>query len=141
MQTIEMTSEAVLAAASVLPEDVPIIMLNLLRYREHAEYGERTDVAPCSGREAYFQHYIPAFNKIASANSITTNIFYYGTVLASLVAPADEPWDDVALVEYPSFAAFRRIAESREYAVEAAHHRRAALENWRLVATIKTPTS
>lgn len=61
---------------------------------------------------------------------------FVGAVLACLVGPADEPWDDVALVEYPSFAAFRSVVEHPDYKRDAAPHRRAALENWRLIAMV-----
>lgn len=70
MRTIDISSEAILTAADVIPEDVPIFMLNLLRYKEHADYGERADTAPCSGREAYYQRYVPAFNKVAATNNV-----------------------------------------------------------------------
>lgn len=135
MRTIEMNSEAVLAAAGVIPEDVPIFMLNLLRYREHADYGERTDVAPCSGREAYHQRYVPVTGQIMAADG--AQVFWLGTVLAPVIAPTDEQWDEVVLVEYPSFAAFRRLVENPKYKTEAVFHRTAALEDSRLIATAK----
>lgn len=138
MKTTDLAPEAVQAAADVIREDGPVFMLNLLRYRERADYGDRTDVAPCSGREAYYQRYIPAFNTVASAKIASADeirIFWIGTVLAGMVAPPDERWDDVAIVEYADFAAFRRVIESPEYEAEAAPHRRAALEDWRQIAT------
>ncbi|MDQ3712890.1 MAG: hypothetical protein M3388_11830 [Acidobacteriota bacterium] len=138
MRTIEMSSEDVLAAADAIPEDAPVFMLNLLCYREHADYGDRANAAPCSGREAYFQRYLPAFNKIASSEKIEgIKVFYVGNVLARLVAPPDEQWDDIAIVEYPNFAAFRRVVESPEYKAEATPHRKAALEDSRLIAMTK----
>ncbi|WP_428487735.1 hypothetical protein [Rhodopila sp.] len=129
-----MTAGAVQAAAGVIPEDVPIVMLNMLRYREHADYGDRTDVAPCSGREAFLQRYSPLVRQIMGEGS---RLVWLGHVLAPVVAPADEPWDDIALVEYPSFAAFRRLTEHPRYLAEAAFHRTAALEDSRLIAMVK----
>jgi hypothetical protein len=35
------------------PDDAPLVMVNLLRYRERAEYPAGAGAAPCSGREAY----------------------------------------------------------------------------------------
>lgn len=58
-------------------------------------------------------------------------------MLARLVAPPDEQWDDIAIVEYPNFAAFRRVVESSDYKTEATPHRKAALEDWRLIATTR----
>ena len=60
---------------------------------------------------------------------------YFGSALAGLVAPPEESWDDVAVVEYPDFAAFRRVSESPEYQAVAYPHRQAALADWRLIAT------
>ena len=36
-----------------VPEDTPIVMINLLRYRERAAYPEGSGAEPCSGRDAY----------------------------------------------------------------------------------------
>lgn len=134
MKTIEIEAENMLAAAGAIPEGVPIVMLNLLRYKEHADYGERADMTPCSGREAYYHRYVPAFNQLATPG---IKLIWLGSVLARVVGPFDEQWDDAALVEYPSFAAFRDLAESARYREEASHHRLAALEDWRLIATVK----
>lgn len=64
-------------------------------------------------------------------------LFFVGNVLAPLVAPPGEHWDDVAIVEYPSFAVFQRMMESSAYQTEAEPHRRAALADWRLIPTAK----
>ena len=53
------------------------------------------------------------------------------------VAPAGEQWDDVALVERPSFDAFRTLVESDVCRKEAEPHRAVALAGWRLIATSK----
>lgn len=139
MQTVEMTPEAVRAAAGVLPEGVPIFMLNLLRYRERADYRGRAGQAPCSGREAYFQRYVPAFNEAAARVEATDEIkiLFVGSALAGVVAPPGERWDDVAVVEYANFAAFQRVVGSPAYEVEAAFHRTAALADSRLIAMVK----
>ncbi len=136
IQTIEANAEDLPAAAAAIPKDVPVFMLNLLRYKERADYvDERTDLTPCSGREAYYQRYVPAFNKVAAGDEI--KITWLGNALARVVGPSDEQWDDVVIVEYPNFAVFRRIVESPDYKADAAPHRLAALENWRLIAMTK----
>ena len=138
MQTTELDPQNIAAAAKVIPENTPIVMLNLLRYKQHATYGDRTDFGSRSGRQAYLQSYVPAFNEIAARSESTKSIrpIFLGAMLACLVGPTDELWDDVVLVEYPSFAAFRSIAESLEYKRDAAPHRKAALEDWRLIALL-----
>ncbi|MBA2679626.1 MAG: hypothetical protein H0U76_14665 [Ktedonobacteraceae bacterium] len=143
MQMTELDPQNISAAAGVIPENTPFVMLNLLRYKQHADYGDRTDFGPRSGREAYHQGYRPAFGEVAARLESAKGIrpLFLGTVLASLVGPTDEPWDEVALVEYPSFAAFRSITESLEYKRDAAPHREAALENWRLIAMLSQSLS
>ena len=136
MQITKIDPDAVLAAAEALPKDGPVVMLNLIRYNEQAQYGDRPNEAPCSGQEAYLQRYAPAFSQIAAAEGVSgVEVLYLGSVAASLAALPDEHWDNIVLVKYPSFAAFQAITESPRYEAEAAPHRRAALADWRLFAT------
>ncbi len=133
-----MTNETLAALAEKLLTDGPIFMVNLLRYRERAEYDEPSALPACSGREAYFTRYVPAFQQVAATERVEgVKPFWVGGVLAGVVAPPGEAWDDVAVVEYPDFAAFRRIVGSSVYAAQAAPHRRAALADWRLLATAR----
>ncbi len=133
-KTIELNAGALDAAASALQGQGPIYMINLLRYREQADYGD-LEMPPCTGREAYQQRYVAAFAKAAGSKEFT--VFYIGAVHATLVAPAGEAWDDVAIVEYPSFEVLRSIVDSAAYENEAALHHRAALSDWRFIATTK----
>ena len=137
MPTTEMTPDALdtAAAAAAGAGDQPIFMLNLLRYNDRADYADGAGFPSCSGREAYFQRYVPAFGKLAEGTGIKP--FWIGNVMAGIVAPADERWDDVAIVEYPSFDAFRALVGSDAYRTEADPHRAAALADWRLIATAK----
>ena len=131
MRTTEIDPASLLAAARGIAEHQPVFMLNLLRYRERADYGDRTDLAPCSGRTAYLERYVPAFRTLAPDG---TRVVWLGAAVAGVVAPSDELWHDVGIVEYPSFTAFRDLVTGPRYASAAAPHRRAALEDWRLIA-------
>ena len=135
MHVTEMTPKAIFQAAANIPDGQPIVMLNLLRYRQQAEYSD-SSVEPLSGREAYHQRYVPAFGKLASAIP-GIQVLFLGAVQAGIVIGPEETWHEVALVEYPSLEAFRSIVESRDYHAEADPHRKAALEDWRLIATSK----
>ena len=141
MNFTELNDQDIAKGAAAIPEDTPFVMLNLLRYKQKADYGDDSELPACSGKEAYYQRYVPAFAKIAAKSENTKNFkpAFVGSVLASLVGSEDEPWDDVVLVEYGNYAAFREVAESPDYEREAAPHRRAALENWRLIAMHKQP--
>lgn len=55
----------------------------------------------------------------------------------TIVGPADEQWDDMALVQYPNIEAFQSVAQSDEYQRDAEPHRLAALENVRLIGIIQ----
>lgn len=135
MATTDMKPDALEDRAAIASNDQPIFMVNLLRYNERADYPDGAAFSPCSGREAYFQRYVPAFSEVSDRMGIKP--FWIGKVIAGIVAPADEQWDDVAIVEYPSFQVFRELVESDAYMAKADPHRAAALADWRLIATSK----
>lgn len=139
MITTELDPNNISEAAEKIPPDTPFLMLNLLRYREQANYRGQTEPKFNTGREAYLQGYLPAFGAVASGSEVTNNIkpVLIGSVIQTIVGPAEEQWDDIALVQYPNFAAFRAVAESEEYQRDAEPHRLAALENLRLFAIIQ----
>ena len=135
MHVTEMTPEAILHAAANIPDGQPVVMLNLLRYRQQAAYADQ-QAEPLSGREVYHQRYVPAFGRLASAIP-GVQVLFLGAVQAGIVIGLEEIWDEVALVEYPSLEAFRSIVESQDYHAKADPHRKAALEDWRLIAMSK----
>jgi len=139
MITTELDPKNISEAAEKIPADTPFLMLNLLRYRETANYSGQNGLQFKTGREAYLQGYLPAFGAVASGSEVTKSIkpILIGSVIQTIVGPVDEKWDDVALVQYPNFAAFRAVAESEEYQRDAEPHRLAALENLRLIAIIQ----
>ena len=60
----------------------------------------------------------------------------YATADQTVIGPADEEWDEMILVQYPSRAAFVDMITSDDYL--AAHvHREAGLADSRLVATTR----
>jgi len=127
------TRDVLEEAAKHMAADEPVYMVNMVRYRDRAEYEDGTQAPACSGREAYFQRYAPAFRKVAGDEDY--GLFWIGNVRALLVAADGEGWDDVVIVRYASFATLRRILESAAYEREAAPHRRAALRDWRFMVT------
>lgn len=114
-----------------LPEDTPIVMLNLLKFREVAEYQGRP--ADYSGREAYRRYSEVALQKLAA---IGASVSYVGDMKATLIGPQDsEQWDEVLLVRYPSKQAFMGMMQQPDF-FEATRHRTAALADSRLIATV-----
>lgn len=134
-RTTALTTESLIEAAKVIPDGKPFYMLNLLRYKERAEYPEGTGLGPCSGREAYHRGYVGTFTKLTKGMPV--EVAWFGSVMTGLVALPGERWDELAIVRYPSFAAFRSYVESKAYETEAVPHRIAALDDWRLLATVK----
>lgn len=111
-----------------LPDDTPIVMLNLLRFRDKAKY--KDGEANYSGREAYQKYSEVAFGKVQGVGG---EMVWKGRALAGVIAPEGEKWDSVLLVRYPSKQAFASMLADPEYR-EATKHRTAALEEARLVA-------
>ncbi|TBW54314.1 DUF1330 domain-containing protein [Marinobacter halodurans] len=110
--------------------DEPVVMLNLLRFREDAAYAEEDNEAPCSGREAYAR-----YSKLALAqlSKVEAQPEWVGEAMVPVIAPEDEDWDEVLLVRYPSAQAFLSMVSDPEYQA-IVHHRTAALVDSRLIA-------
>jgi len=134
MYAIEINPEDMLSAERLIPPDMPIVMLNLVTYRESVEY---PGMERCTGREAYLTRYAPAFNRAAAAAGIDgIEVVYLGTVAASIVPRQKCPWDEVVLVRYPSFSALRTVIESPLYKSDAEPLRKAALKDWQFIVTL-----
>lgn len=132
MATVDPDPGEFLAAAEGLPPGTPLVMLNLLRFREVAEYdGEPGD---CSGREAYLDRYGPA--SFEHVTAVGGELVFAGAAHAALIGPSDEAWDMVLLVRYPSIEAFVAMATGPAY-LEIARHRTAALADSRLVPVVE----
>ena len=95
-------------ALSALPDDAPIVMLNLMRFREQSLDGKG------SGWDAYLRYSALTIKLIKARGGTIT---WTGTAEAvALGMPEDNRWDYVALVRYPSRAAFIDMMTSPEYA-------------------------
>jgi uncharacterized protein (DUF1330 family) len=110
-----------------IPADTPIVMLNLLRFRNKARY--KDGEADYDGREAYRRYSLVAFEKVKGVGG---EMLWSGDTLAGVIAPEGERWDEVLLVRYPSIQAFARMLADPEYK-QATKHRTAALEEARLI--------
>lgn len=119
-----------------LPTDTPVVMVNLLRFREWAQYPPGADHTPCGGADAYLTRYLPAFDQAIQPLG-GSSLLYGGAVAARLVGPTDASWDAVGLVPYPSVDVFRRLLDSPAYQRNAAPHQEAAVADWQLFATTR----
>jgi hypothetical protein len=134
LTSTEINPQGLDAAVAAIPPGIAVFMVNLLRFRDQADYGDRTDLAACTGREAYFARYLPAFNETAGAYG-PTELVFGGNVAGNVVGPLDEAWDGIGLVRYPSTEVFQKIIADPAYLENAEPHRVAALADWRLYAT------
>lgn len=109
-----------------------VVMLNLLRYRDTADYSGAPELAPAepiSGEEAYrlyMQHTAPHLERSGG------RVIFFGKGGGFLIGPQSERWDAVMLVEQSSSAAFMEFASNTEY-LAGIGHRTAALEDSRLL--------
>lgn len=109
--------------------DRPVVMLNLLKFRERAQYAENSGHPDCSGEEAY-QRYQHVFTVAVGATS-RAEVLYDGPVEQVFIGMAGTPetdWDKVLLVRYPSAKDFLAMMANEEYRATGLVHRYAGLE-------------
>jgi uncharacterized protein (DUF1330 family) len=127
---IDPTRESLAHFGEAFPEGLPVVMLNLLRFRERA--ADRDAQAPRSGRAAYAEYSRLVTPMLAAVGG---KPLWMGRTHATLIAPEGEAWDEVLLVQYPSREAFLQMVTSAEYRA-VVHHRTAALADSRLIASV-----
>ena len=116
------------------PSAEPIIMLNLLKFKDKAGYADGRPTT-LTGREAY-QLYGTPMQKVVESNG--GKFLFGGQIQQLVIGEVDEMWDLCALVEYPSAAAFAKIATSPEVA-EIGVHRAAGLAGQLLIRVSQRP--
>jgi uncharacterized protein (DUF1330 family) len=114
-----------------LPRDEPIHMLNLLLYRETAEYPEGHEHAGkgWSGQRAYEEYGRtsgPIFSRVGG------RIVWRGTFETMVTGPEVREWHDGFVAEYPHAGAFLEMVTDPDYQ-QAVVNRTAALLDSRLV--------
>ena len=107
----------------------PIDMLNLLKFKERAEYEDGRETK-LSGREAYQLYGADMAPFVASRGG---RLLHSSNARALMIGDGDLEWDMVAIMEYPSKEDFVKIATAPEVA-EFGVHRTAGLAHQLLVA-------
>jgi uncharacterized protein (DUF1330 family) len=92
-------------------EDGPFVMINLLKFKERADYPDGSD-ADLSGREAYARYGVAVQACLAAVGGKS---IYAGAVTDLMLGEVDELWDMVALAQYPSRAAMMAMVQSPDY--------------------------
>ncbi len=117
-----------------------VVMLNLLKFRETADYSSCPELAPAtsiSGREAY-RLYVEAVEPILK--NMGGRLLFVGDGGGFLIGPSDEQWDQVLLVEHQSPEVFLGFAKDESY-LAVGGHRTAALEDSRLLPLVGALTA
>jgi hypothetical protein len=111
-------------------------MLNLLRFREVADYTAAPHLVPTtpiSGAAAfrlYIEHTLPLLRRSGG------ELIFFGKGGPFLIGPPGERWDAAMLVRQRSVADFLAFASNREY-LAGMGHRIAALEDSRLLPLVE----
>ena len=114
-----------------------VVMLNLLRFREIADYSdnpELTPTEPISGKQAYqlyVEHTLPFLTKSGG------EILFMGEGGSFLIGPTNEHWDAVLLIKQNSVNSFLAFESDKDY-MKGIGHRTAALADSRLLPIVET---
>jgi uncharacterized protein (DUF1330 family) len=115
-------------------------MLNLLRFRDVADYIANPELMPSepiSGQEAYqkyIDHTLPFL--VESGGDLA----FLGEGGNYLIGPQEEKWDLVMLVRQKSLSDFMAFSSNQEY-LDGMGHRTAALEDSRLLPLVELKTT
>jgi uncharacterized protein (DUF1330 family) len=134
-QAVDLTDERLTAYRESADTGRPVVMINLLRFRERAVYPEGSAAEEATGLQAYARYGAATLPLIGVHGG---RIVSSGRADFAVIAPPGEEWDRVILVEYPTKQAFVDMIGSAEYQA-VAHHRTAALADSRLIATTLVP--
>ena len=136
---LEPTQES---GAALFRRNIPgeVVMLNLLRLRDMADYSndpELAPVTPVSGREAfqkYIDHTMPFLKESGG------ELLLLGDGGKFFIGPDDEQWDVVMLVKQSSVETFFAFASNSEY-LAGIGHRTAAVLDSRLLPIVERKTT
>ena len=103
----------------------PVVMVNLLKFRDRAEYAsDHPDAAAgLTGREAYNRYGALVVNILPDFGG---RVLWSGDVTFLALGQVEELWDEVVLVEYPNRAALVAMTSSEAWQ-DASVHRTAGL--------------
>lgn len=128
-QTIMTEFDLHTATIEALPQDKPLIMLNLMRFRDQSLDGDG------SGWDAYLR-----YSRMSNAliKERAGRIIWAGELNGTTFGPLQHgQWDFVALVTYPTPAAFLDMMQSEAYA-EANVHRHNGCQDHLIMAVDET---
>lgn len=99
------------------PTPGPVLMLNLIKFRDQASYPDGRPTT-LTGRQAYLL-YAASMGKIVEQHG--GRILFTNDIESLVIGQVENTWDLCALVEYPSITAFAMIMNSPEVAGISIH--------------------
>jgi len=115
------------------PADMPVVMVNLLKFKSQADESE----GDVPGVVAY-QRYGEKMREFVESKG--GRFIWSGRADSQVIGTGGEDFDVIALVEYPSRAAFLKIVSDPYVEKEIGKHRAAGLEMQWLIATTEAPS-
>ena len=116
-----------------LPRDEAIMMLNLVRFRDKANYEDGRNATGAEAYAAYGRESGPIFRRVGG------EIIWRGKPELMLIGPQDKNWDIIFVARYPTAAAFLEMVTDPDYRI-AVKHRQAAVRDSRLIRTSESDT-
>ena len=104
-------------------EDKPIFMVNLLKFKEKAEYPDKRET-DLTGKEAYA---IYGKEVVGHLEKVGGKPIFGANVERLMLGEVEDLWDQVAVAMYPSRKAMLKMITDPDY-IESAQHRVAGLE-------------
>ncbi len=114
-----------------LPRDRPIHMLNLIKFRDLADYpeGHPMHSKGLTGREAY-EIYKEGFQRVVAGDGAA--MVWHAPMECVVTGPQDE-WDEAFVMGYPDSTKFMAMVRNEEYIRDIVPHRTAAVADSRLI--------
>ncbi len=113
-------------AFKALPRDVPVLMLNLLRFKATVTYPDGETISGRAAYQRYGEASGPIFNRVGGS------IVWRGTQEAMVIGPDDKDWDLAFIARYETANDFLAMISDPDYQA-ITHHRTLALEDSRLI--------
>ena len=111
--------------------DEPIYMVNLLKFKDKAEYPDKRET-DLSGKEAYAIYSKEVQHHLAKVGG---KGIFGAEVKRLMLGEVDELWDSVAIAKYPNRKAMLDMISDPDY-IKSAQHRVAGLEGQLNIETV-----
>ena len=122
-----------------LPMDEEFHLLNMMRFKDKAEYPKGSEFADkgWTGAQA-----IAEFRRNAGSivEQVGGHTHYTGMPQLTLIGPEGEEWDSIFIISYPNVAAFQALLADPEYQKHFLH-RKAGTADSRLIRMVPAAAS